>query len=118
MVKAGAVPTVLLADDEDGVRQGLARALEEARYRVVQAMDGQSALDHLRRQSHKIHVVVTDIRMPRFSGYQLADWMAVWDYQHPIIFISDCGQGDSTWPGPLLCKPFPSLPSDPMRRAI
>jgi YesN/AraC family two-component response regulator len=43
--------------------------------------------DYLKRQGQQIHVVMTDIRMPRFNGYQLADWMAVWDDQQPIIFI-------------------------------
>jgi two-component system cell cycle response regulator CpdR len=104
----GAAPTVLLADDEDGVRQSLARALEEARYRVVQAVDGESALAFLKRRGRDIHVVVMEARMPRFHGYQLADWMAVWDYQQPIIFISGYSHTDLTLPGPLLRKPFPS----------
>lgn len=103
------VPTVLLVDDEEGVREALGRALEHAGYRVIRAVDGQAALDYLKREGDEIHVVVTDSRMPRLSGYQLVEWMAVWDYQQPTIFMSGYGQAAPTLPGPLLSKPFPAV---------
>jgi CheY-like chemotaxis protein len=98
--------TVLLVDDDEPVRRLLARALEQAGYRVMEAADGQLALEILRRHGNRIHVVVTDIRMPRFDGYQLADWMAVWDHQQPLVFITGYGQPSDRLPGRVLHKPF------------
>jgi len=97
---------VMLVDDNEGIRHSLGRTLEEAGYHVVLAEDGQGALEILQEEGHDIHVVVTDIRMPRVNGYQLAEWMAVWDFQQPIIFISGYGDGGVPLAGPFLSKPL------------
>jgi CheY-like chemotaxis protein len=61
--------TVLIVDDEPVVRRVLTLALEQARYKVVSASNGEEALD-LVRDSHP-DVLITDIEMPRMSGEAL-----------------------------------------------
>jgi two-component system response regulator FlrC len=58
--------TVLVVDDEAGMRQTLVDILEGAGYLVSVAADGESALSRLR--SEDIDVVLMDIRMPGRDG--------------------------------------------------
>ncbi len=63
--------TILLADDHAIVRRGIKALLEyELDFEVVaEAGDGASALDLI--ESHKPHILVTDICMPGMSGIEL-----------------------------------------------
>jgi DNA-binding NtrC family response regulator len=58
--------TILIADDEPGVRESLAEVLRDAGHSVRTAPDGQAALDALEREDFAI--VVTDLRMPGADG--------------------------------------------------
>ena len=59
--------SVLIVDDDQGIRETLRYIIEEAGYPVLEARDGIEALDMLRRQ-HVPLVVLTDHRMPRLDG--------------------------------------------------
>jgi two-component system chemotaxis response regulator CheY len=64
--------TVLLVDDSDTIRGALVKAFSMAKLpmdEVVQARDGQEALEVLKRQW--IDIVLTDINMPRMGGEEL-----------------------------------------------
>src|SRR3989442_13104865 len=61
--------TVLVVDDEDGIRQALDRFLTRLGYRVLQAASGAEALD--RQAAESPHVMLSDIRMPNMSGVEL-----------------------------------------------
>ena len=61
-------PTVLVADDERGTREGLERALSD-RYAVLVAEDGQKALQFLEAQP--VDVLITDLKMPGLDGMAL-----------------------------------------------
>jgi CheY-like chemotaxis protein len=61
---------VLVVDDEATVRSAVARMLEELGYEVVQAADGQSALDRL-GSAPAVDLVLLDLIMPRMSGTQV-----------------------------------------------
>ncbi|MFW6012539.1 MAG: response regulator, partial [bacterium] len=58
--------TVLVADDEEGVRSFVAEALETAGHQVVQAADGDAAAHLLERRSFQL--LVTDLKMPGLDG--------------------------------------------------
>ncbi|MCX7823685.1 MAG: chemotaxis protein CheW [Syntrophobacterales bacterium] len=64
-------PIVLLAEDSDFFRQYVKGFLIEEGYQVIEAHDGQEALDILREQSSKISLLLTDIEMPRLDGFSL-----------------------------------------------
>jgi two-component system, cell cycle response regulator CpdR len=71
------VPHILLADDEDGVRAFVARALESFGHEVVAVSDGGAALAAL--SEGRFDLLVTDIVMPVMDGIALAlkasaDW--------------------------------------------
>jgi len=60
--------TVLVVDDEPTIRE-IARAILEGRgYRVIEAGDGQEAVDVFRSRSAEIDLVLLDMTMPRLSG--------------------------------------------------
>jgi two-component system, NtrC family, response regulator HydG len=62
-------PTLLVADDDPGLRESLERTLTREGYAVVLASDGQAALERL--QAGAIDLVLTDLKMPGFSGIEL-----------------------------------------------
>ncbi len=62
-------PTILLVDDEDSVRKVLAFPLERDGYIVVQAADGEEALD--RFAAERIDLVVLDIMLPKLDGLEV-----------------------------------------------
>ena len=75
--------TLLIADDSGFIRKNIKTSLERAGYNVVEACDGQEALDKLlefRRQAEEagdgglaryVDLVITDIEMPRMDGLHL-----------------------------------------------
>jgi two-component system, OmpR family, response regulator len=62
-------PTILLVDDEDSVRKVLAFPLEKDGYTVVQAADGEEALE--RFDAADVDLVVLDIMLPRLDGLEV-----------------------------------------------
>jgi CheY-like chemotaxis protein len=67
--------TVLLAEDEHGVRSVIARMLTKNGFKVLEATDGQEALDIL-ETGRPVDLIVTDIVMPNMTGDRLADAVA------------------------------------------
>lgn len=63
---------ILVVDDEESVRLLLSTLLERNSYTVLVANDGQHALEVARKYPGEIHGVVTDYKMPRLDGLQLA----------------------------------------------
>ena len=61
--------TILLVDDEDAVQKLLAYPLERDGFRVIQARDGDEALD--RFGSEEVDLVVLDIMLPRLDGLEV-----------------------------------------------
>jgi CheY-like chemotaxis protein len=64
--------TVLVVDDDEAVRQYTARVRENEGYRALLAEDGKEALALLKRYMPRIHLVVTDVLLPRMTGPELA----------------------------------------------
>jgi DNA-binding NtrC family response regulator len=65
-------PVILVVDDEESVRLLLSALLERDSYQVLLAKDGQHALEVSRQHAGEISAVVTDYKMPRMDGMQLA----------------------------------------------
>jgi two-component system response regulator HydG len=61
--------TLLIADDDPGLRESLERTLTREGYRVVLASDGRAALERV--QAGGVDLIVTDLRMPGLTGLEL-----------------------------------------------
>jgi len=63
--------TVLLVEDEDAVRLFGSRALRNKGYRVLEAGDGEEALDVINEWGAPIDLIITDVMMPGMDGHTL-----------------------------------------------
>lgn len=73
-VAAAARPvTVLVVDDEVGIRKVTEAMLQHAGYRVLTAVDGREALRMVEAEDAEIDAVLTDVLMPGMNGPQLVD---------------------------------------------
>jgi signal transduction histidine kinase len=79
--------TVLLVDDEDGVRFMVAEALRDQGCLVIEASDGPSALGIVQSARH-IDLLVTDVGLPGLNGRQLADAALQIRPDMPVLMIT------------------------------
>src|SRR5262249_9140592 len=104
--------TILLAEDEQDVREVAREFLESGGYRVLEARDGADAVRLMSAYKGTIDLLITDMVMPGMSGQELAGRL---QHQHPdlcVIFMSgysehaaaEAAQTDGTIR--LLTKPF------------
>jgi CheY-like chemotaxis protein len=75
---------ILVADDEEAIRNLLARALRQDGHEVMTACDGADALELLVRENGAFDLLLTDIRMPVMDGIALALAAA---RDHPAVTI-------------------------------
>jgi CheY-like chemotaxis protein len=80
--------TVLLVEDEEGVREFGREVLKKCGYIVLEAGDGEEALEVAARQPGPIHLVVTDVVMPRLGGRALAERLRTERPEIKVLYIS------------------------------
>ncbi|HEY3914483.1 MAG TPA: ATP-binding protein, partial [Verrucomicrobiae bacterium] len=108
----GGSETVLLVEDEELVRMMLVEVLRTAGYSVLDARHGEDALSLANTFADPIHLLVTDITMPGFSGSELARRLAEQRPAMRVLFISGYTDQEATqWakkdqPVHFLQKPF------------
>jgi hypothetical protein len=106
--------TILLVEDEPAVRELLTLTLQQQGYLVLEAINGQMALQLARKQTQKIHLLITDMVMPGLTGKQLADQLTALEPDLKVLFISGYTESAFSSFGPLknshpvLAKPFSS----------
>lgn len=76
---------ILVADDEKEIRDLLRLYLENEKYEVIEACDGQQALDLLHRQ--QIDMCLLDIMMPKLDGYRVLQELRK-ESNIPVIILS------------------------------
>ncbi len=106
-------PTVLLVDDEDGVRRLMHGCLMREGYQLLQARNAEEAERIAKNCSGPIHVLVTDVVMPGMSGLQLAERLKPLHPAMKTLFVSGCAHDDlgsaASTPAEVLSKPFRPL---------
>jgi len=81
--------TILVADDETGMRESVARALRREAFHVIAVEDGAAALDVLRRGG--VDLLVADLRMPGLDGLELLRAVKVVAPDTGVILLSGRG---------------------------
>lgn len=61
--------TLLIADDEEGIRSLVRMTLDTGAYRIIEAADGEAALAMARE--HRPDLVLLDVMMPKLSGFEV-----------------------------------------------
>jgi two-component system, cell cycle sensor histidine kinase and response regulator CckA len=84
----GGTETVLVVEDEDGVRTLARQALEAHGYRVLEASDGEAALQVCREHASEIDLLLSDVVMPRMSGRELGQHVANVCPRARVLFTS------------------------------
>ncbi len=80
--------TILLVEDEDAVRMFSSRALRDKGYRIIEASNGESALEFIQKNATTIDLVITDVVMPKMDGPTLMEHIKELNPKMKIIFIS------------------------------
>jgi CheY-like chemotaxis protein len=65
--------TILVAEDEEGVRRLVASVLRSNGYTVLEAANGRVALELAGRHEGPIHLLLSDVVMPEMGGVELAE---------------------------------------------
>jgi two-component system, cell cycle sensor histidine kinase and response regulator CckA len=100
---------VLLADDELVVRSLARSVLTRAGYKVLDAVDGEQALEVSRQYTGPIDLLLTDVKMPKMDGLQLSAQISRERPGIKILLMSGRPSGELIVRGekmPFLRKPF------------
>jgi len=105
-------PTVVLVDDEDGVRRLMHSCLQREGYQLLQARDAEEAERVAKACPGPIHVLVTDVVMP-VSGLKLADRLKPLRPEMKTLFVSGCASdefgGAALPPREMLVEAIPAV---------
>ena len=103
---------ILIAEDEESVRNLLADILKEAGYQIVLASDGVEGLERYEQEKGEFDLLLSDVVMPKCNGIELAKELRRKDPQLKLVLMSGYSD-DSTIPetierlgAPFLPKPF------------
>ncbi len=80
--------TVLLVEDEEAVRALAARVLQEHGYRVLESNDADEAVRMGAQYPERIHLLLTDVVMPKLSGRHVAERLASARPDIKVLYIS------------------------------
>lgn len=86
--------TILLVEDEQAVRELVAMTLRNYGYEVLVAADGIEGVEVARAHPGEIHLLLSDLIMPRMNGWQLAEALRSERPKVRILFISGYSDHD------------------------
>jgi CheY-like chemotaxis protein len=72
----GGTETILLVEDDESLRKIAVRTLTRMGYTILQAENGEAALQAVAEHAGPIHLLLTDVVMPRMDGRELAERLA------------------------------------------
>jgi len=99
---AGGSETILVVDDEETVREMLVRALQLEGYRVLEAEDGQQAVEVFAQYEGEVDLVVLDLIMPRLSGAET--FQRLWEVEPGVRVLVSSGYSPDEKSEPFLQK--------------
>lgn len=84
----GGSETVLVAEDDTEVRKLINVLLEKAGYNVIEAVDGQDAIEKMRKDEKRIQLLLCDVVMPKKNGREAFDEIIKIKPDIKVLFIS------------------------------
>ena len=84
------IPTILVAEDDNAVRQGLVDALTLSGYQVIAASDGREALKYALELQYQL--LLLDLVMPYHSGFEVIEALNKKRPGQPVIILSARGE--------------------------
>jgi two-component system, chemotaxis family, chemotaxis protein CheY len=108
---------ILIIDDEAEVREVLRLHLESANYNVMEALDGEEAVNMMKSGSNLLQVglIICDIRMPKVNGIEAIDYLKQNAPSIPVIVVT--GYPDSELAVSLLKKGVKDYMVKPIEKA-
>lgn len=100
---------ILVVDDEPRLAKSLARLLASRGHEPTVASDGLEAWNLFEGAPETWEMLITDIRMPKLDGVNLARRIRARGSRIPIVFISGHGESPNVMelsPASFLAKPF------------
>ncbi len=85
--------TILLVEDDTQVRDVARRVLERAGYSVLVAADAEAAIAFADRHPGHIHLLITDVVLPRVNGRELAARLAIHRPAIKVLYVSGTSDG-------------------------
>jgi len=92
VIAAGHAQTILLADDEDMLREVMVETLEQMGYRVLSASDGAQAWKLFEEHVGQIQLAILDVVMPHVGGAELSKRIRQVEQELPVIFYTGYDQ--------------------------
>ena len=83
--------TILVADDDQHIRQLIRLYLEKENFHVLEARDGEEALNKL--EQNRVDLAVIDVMMPRVNGIELIESIRLFS-DLPILLVTAKGESD------------------------
>ena len=80
--------TILLVEDDVSARQLVTIVLKQGGYTVIEAVDGVDAVEKFMENRETIHLLLSDLIMPKMNGKEAYDEMKVWRPELKAIFVS------------------------------
>ena len=80
--------TILAVDDDGSVLGLLGDILRQAGYRVLLANGGWSAIQAYEKSEERVHLLLTDVIMPKLSGPELAKWLLARRPEVKVLYMS------------------------------
>ncbi len=84
----GGTETILLVEDDQTMRVAAQQLLSKVGYHVVTAVDGQHGLDAYHAHRASLHLVITDVVMPKLSGFEMYEAIRGESRGLSVLFMS------------------------------
>jgi two-component system cell cycle sensor histidine kinase/response regulator CckA len=104
--------TILVVEDEAGIRALVRKILRRQGYEVLEAANGQDALALCREHGKRVELLITDVLMPQMGGRELVERLQTQGHDMKVLYVSGYTDDTTVYAGDLppgtafLQKPF------------
>jgi CheY-like chemotaxis protein len=104
--------TILVVEDEAGIRALVRKILRRQGYEVLEAANGQDALALCREHGQRVELLITDLLMPQMGGRELVERLQTQGHDMKVLYVSGYTDDTTVYSGDLppgtafLQKPF------------